>query len=949
MSRATYASRVEFGLLGLIEVRIGERTVPVSSPKHRIVLAVLLLDAGRPVSGARLIDAIWGADSPTHPRRTLRVYVARLRGLLEDAAAGAGSLIATTTDGYLLAAAETQVDLLRFQRRLVEADRAAERADPDAEAKLLSDALAEWRGEPLADVPSELLHREVSPRLREQRLRALERRIDVDLRLGRSADVVSELVALTAQHPLRERLSALLMTALESNDRRSDALSVYQTIRRALADELGVDPGEELRHLHARILAGDRADTRRSDPHGRTDATPVPRQLPLDVRGFAGRVEQLVWLDAQLCGDGGPTTGLGDSGTTTAVIIAIAGTAGVGKTALAAHWSRRVADRFPDGQLWVNLRGYGPRPSVTPTQALTTFLRALGTPGERIPHDLDEQAALYRSLLDGRRMLVVLDNARSPEQVRPLLPAAPGCVALVTSRSQLTGLVAAEGAQPLTLDVLSLAEARDMLARRVGAGRITADPEAADEIVAQCAAVPLALAIAAARAARRPNFPLRAIVADLRDARSGLDSLTAGEPATDVRSVFSWSFSTLSPAAARLFRLFGLHPGPDLGLPAAASLFGVRPSRVAPVLAELCDAHLVAEHAPGRYTCHDLLRAYAAELVDAAESDEERRRALNRLFDHYLHTAYAAALRLAPNRDVIRLAPRQPGVTVTDIPDHAAALAWFDADQSVLLAAIDCAARSGFDVHAWQIPWTLANFLERLGHWRDWSHCGQSALEAARRLGDRTGQASGHRALAGANVYLGRPDKTRFHLLAALDLYEQVGDPVGQAGVHTNLSHLFGRQERHADALCHSQRALELCRANPSGKARALNAVGWDHAHLGNYEQALVYCQEALDMHRRLGSRTGEAATWDSLGYVHHRLADHARAVTCYQHAIDILDELGSRHPQATALVNLGDNHLAAGDPEAAREAWRRALAILDDLEDPGADEVRAKVDGPAG
>jgi len=669
------------------------------------------------------------------------------------------------------------------------------------------------------------------------------------------------------------------------------------------------------------------------------------------VRGFTGRADQLAWLDAQLAGEDGPTTGFGDSGATTVVISAIAGTAGVGKTALAAHWSRRVADRFPDGQLWVNLRGYDPRPSVTPTQALTTLLRALGTPGARIPPDLDEQAALYRSLLDGRRMLVVLDNARSPEQVRPLLPAAPGCVALVTSRSFLTGLVAAEGARLLTLDVLATAEAREMLARRIGAARVAADPEATDEIVARCAGLPLALAIVAARAAKRPGFPLRAIVADLRDAPSGLDALSGGEPATDVRSVFSWSVGTLSPAAARLFRLVGLQPGPDLTAPAAASLLGVPPSRLAPILAELCDANLIAEQAPGRYTCHDLLRAYAAQLADTQESADERRGALHRLLDHYLHTARAADLRIRPDRAQIPLAPLQPGVTVTGIPDHSAALAWFDADRTVLLAAVECAAGAGLDVHAWQIPWALCSFLDRRGYWRDWSHCQRTALEAARRLGDRTGQALAHRALSGAHLHLGRSDDARTHLLAALDLCAQIGDLLGQAGIHTNLSQLLGRLERHGEALRHSQQALELWRAagEEVGVARALNAVGWDHAHLGNYEQALACCHEALELHRRLGSRTGEAATWDSLGYTHHGLGNHAEAVVCYQRAIDAFEELGSSHPQAETLVNLGDTHLAAGDSGAARDAWRRALAILDELDDPGADEVRAKVHGLAG
>ena len=526
---------VEFRLLGPLEARVGERAIAIGSPKHRVLLAALLLDAGRPVPVATLVDAIWAAAAPNDPRGTLRVHVTRLRSLLEAAAPGCGGLIVTTADGYLVDVTQRQVDLLRFKRGVAEADEAAGQADLETEARLLASALAEWRGLPLADVPSERLQREVSPGLLEQRLQALERRIDIDIRLGRHAEVVGELVTLTAQEPLRERLWALLMTALDGSDRRSDALAAYETIRRHLAEELGIDPGPELRRRQGAILAGNRSTQRLSTIDTRASLPPVPRQLPPDVRGFVGRVEQQAWLNDQLPG-ADRAAGV--------VISAIAGTTGVGKTALAAHWARRTADRFPDGQLWLNLRGHDHRPSMTSERALAMFLRALGVPDDRMPHGAEERAALYRSLMDGRRMLVILDNAHSADQVRPLLPGAPGCMALVTSRSPLIGLVATEGARLLTLDVLSTDEAREMLTRRLGPRRVAAEPRAVTEIIAECARLPLALAIAAARAAAHADFPLDVLASQLREARGGLAAFDAGDTTTDVRAVFSWSYRT---------------------------------------------------------------------------------------------------------------------------------------------------------------------------------------------------------------------------------------------------------------------------------------------------------------------------------------------------------------------------------------------------------------------
>ncbi|HCT75350.1 MAG TPA: hypothetical protein DGG94_07095 [Micromonosporaceae bacterium] len=501
--------RLEFGLLGPLKVLMYGRAVPIGSPKHRILLAKLVLSAGRPVMVEELAEAMWGDGQPHNPRRAVQLCVVRLRSLLADF--GSGHLIETCAGGYRIDVPPHQVDLGRFHRWLARSELAGECSDADAEVAALSQALVQWRGEPLADIPSDTLQREVAPQLREQRLQVIERRIEVELRLGRYDRVVGELMALTAQHPLRERFWAQLMTGLHGSGRRSDALNAYHHLRAHLAEELGVDPGEELQCLHAGILAGHAPSDRRRS----MQLPPIPRQLPSDTHAFTGRVEELAKLDALLAerdNNTGP------------MIAVIAGTPGVGKTAFAAHWARRCADSFPDGQLWVNLGGYGPGQPDTPEQGLTRFLRALGVPTGTMPLDLNDLIGFYRSLTDGRRMLIVLDNANGSEQVRPLLPGAPGCLVLVTTRSQLTGLLTTEAAYQLPLNPFTFEEARQLLTRRLGAERVETDPQAVKEIISLCTQLPLSLAIAAAYAVTHPESALGSIASDLcANAPKGLD------------------------------------------------------------------------------------------------------------------------------------------------------------------------------------------------------------------------------------------------------------------------------------------------------------------------------------------------------------------------------------------------------------------------------------------
>jgi tetratricopeptide (TPR) repeat protein len=665
----------------------------------------------------------------------------------------------------------------------------------------------------------------------------------------------------------------------------------------------------------------------------------VPRQLPAAVAHFAGRFGELATLT-------GLFRGRADTGGTV-VISAVSGTAGVGKTALAVYWAHQVADRFPDGQLYVNLRGFDPSGQVmAPAEAVGRFLDALQVPPERIPVDLDAQAALYRSQLAGKRMLVVLDNARDSAQVRPLLPGAPTCLVVVTSRNQLTSLIATDGAHPITLNLLTPDEARQLLAQRLGADRVAAEPAAVAEIITRCARLPLALALVAARAAVRPHGGLHALAEELRDTQQRWQTLTGDDPVSDVQAVFSWSYQTLTPAAARLFRLLGLHPGPDLSAPAAASLAGLPAGTVRPLLTELTNASLLVEHAPGRYTFHDLLRAYATHLTHRIDTDQHRHSATHRILDHYLHTAYTANRLLDPGRNPINLIAPQPGVTPEHPTDYQPAMGWFTAEHPVLLAAVNQATATGFDTHTWQLAWTLMTFLNRRGHWHDQAAVLHAAAAAAHRLADPSAEARAHRFLSEVYEQLDRLDDAHTHLNHALDLTTQSGDQTGQAGTHHTLSSLWERRGNYPRALDHARQALNLHKAagQQSGEALALNQIGWYYALLGDHHQAITHCQQALSLFQDLGEPDGQAYTWDSLGYAHHHLGDHTRALTSYQQALALFRDLGDRYYETVVLTHLGDTHNTAGNTRAARDAWREALAILDDLNHSDAGQLRTKL-----
>jgi tetratricopeptide (TPR) repeat protein/transcriptional regulator with XRE-family HTH domain len=665
----------------------------------------------------------------------------------------------------------------------------------------------------------------------------------------------------------------------------------------------------------------------------------APRQLPAGVAGFVGRDRELRRLDALATGDR-PVGAV--------VIIAIDGMAGVGKTALAVHWAHRVAHRYPDGQLYLNLRGFDPGGAVPAHETIRTFLDALGVAPQRIPVGLDAQAALYRSLLADRRVLVVLDNASDADQIRPLLPGTPGCLVVVTSRNQLTGLVAAEGAHPLAVDPLSPAESRDLMARRLGAQRVAAESAAVDELIERCARLPLALAIATARAAARPKLALAGLAAELR-AHGTLEAFAGEDPATDVRAVFSGSYRMLNPVAARLFRLLGLHPGPDTNVPAVASLAGLGLPQVRPALAELTRAHLLIEHTAGRYTFHDLVRAYAAELVTVVDSDDERAAALHRLLDHYLRTAHCAAVLTYRHRDPISLIPARPGVTPERLADFARGAAWLAAELPVLLAAIRTAAQAGFDAHTCQLAWSLGDFLDRRGHWQELAVTQDLAVAAANRSGDLAAQAAAHRGLARAYSRMGRYADAYEEYQQVLDGYRKVGDEPAAAHAELDLAAAEEHMGHPDRALWHAEEALRLYRAtdHPVGCARALNAVGWYQTQVGDPAGAAQSCREAIAILQPLDDPHGLAASWDSLGCAHLQLGEHEEAVDGFQRALDMARALGDRYSQAIVLGHVGDARHATGEEAGARDAWKQALEIFEELRHPGADPIRAKLDSP--
>lgn len=923
-----------FRLLGNVEAQLGGVTVELGHPKQRAVLGVLLMEANRPVSADRLIDHVWGERGPKRGRQTIYNYVSRLRAALR--AVDDEIRLDRCSGGYLLAVDEQAVDVHEF-RSLVAQARSGR--DDHQILGLFEQALKLWRSEPLADLDTPWANA-LRDALDNERLAAELDYVDAALRCARHTELLSSLSARAMQYPLDERISGQLMLALYRSGRQADALERYQGLRRQLADELGTDPGPLVQRLHHQILTADPSLTVLPAPSVlELVGGVVPHQLPAAVPHLVGRRRELTAL-----------TGEVDSaaGSGTVVITSVGGGAGIGKTALAVHWAHRVRDRFPDGQLYVNLRGFDPRAqAMDPAEAVRGFLNALGITPQHIPLSPDAQIALYRSLMDGKRILVVLDNARDAQQVRPLLPGTAGAVVVVTSRNRMSGLIATDGAHPISLDLLSEDEARELLVRRIGPRRVAGEPQAVEQIIAQCARLPLALTIVATRASQT-GFPLTTLAAELASASQRLDVLTTGDPASEVRAVFSWSYAALTPSAARLFRLLGLHPGPDISAAVAASLAALPSRQVRELLAELTGASLITEHAAGRYAFHDLLHDYAVEQTNSTDSDQERHAAVHRMLDHYLATAHTAARMLEPARDSLPLPAPQPGVHPEDPADHEYALAWFATERVVLLAAVGHAATAGFDAHVWQLAQALATFLDRRGHWQDLAVVGHAAVVAADRVADPLGQPIAHRIVARAHRRHGNFDDAYFHLRHALDLFTQAGNLPGQADTHIDLARVRVQQGPGAlpEMLPLVRRAHTLYQSfgHRLGEAQALTAIGWSHARLGDHAQALACCRQALPLLDEFDDLEGQTYAWDTIAYAHHHLGNYSQAVTSYQRALALCRGFADRYLEADILNRLGDTHQAAYEPDAAHDAWQYALDVLTELDHPHADQIRLKL-----
>jgi DNA-binding SARP family transcriptional activator/tetratricopeptide (TPR) repeat protein len=904
-------SRIGFRLLGPVEVLRDGRPDGPTTAQLRCVLALLLLDLGRVVTADRLIAALWPAGPPVSALNTVRVYVTRLRRLISGDPAVA---VSTVGQGWRLDCDPDRVDLFRFRDLVAR----ARRCGPGA-AGLLNEALALWTGPALADVSGDEWRESLRAGLEEERLTALEDRIALDIDAGAARDVVPELSALVGDHPVRERPVQLLIAALGASGRTGEALELYRRTRRRLVDELGVEPGPALQHEHRRLLE-------RSQGEAASFDRPVPRQLPADLVGFTGREQALARLGAAA---GNP-------------VAVITGLPGSGKTTLAVHWAHRAADRYPDGHLWADLRGFDPAGrALDPGEALGAFLEALGVPPSQVPVRTEARAALYRSLLADRRMLVVLDNARDEEQVRPLLPGAAACCVLVTARSRLPGLTARHGARQIALDVLERDEARDLLAGRIGAHRTDADRKAVRRIIDRCARLPLAIAVVAARAVDVPDFPLTALADELDAQAAPLDGFASPDAGLDLRSAFGCSYRALSPATARTFRLIGLHWGPDFTTEAVAALTGEAPAVAREALTELVRMGLAVEFRPGRFRLHDLLAAYAAELTEAEDAAAARRDASERLLDELLRCAEAASAVLTPFP-----VPGEAGGFSVDAQRHDRASEWFESERPVLLGAVEAAYAQHFDAHAWRLARSLETYLRLRNAAAERSRVHQIAVRAAQRAASVEGMASAHLGLGIVQSHYGDKAESRANLKLALDHFSAAGDGNGEADTRLVLCVLDAGAGDYASTLAHATLGLELYRrtGNTAGQVRALNNIGFCHAQLGDLRQARENCLAALDLAVAIRDKLGEANVLDSLGAIESQLGAHARATDHFRRAVAIATHLGERKFTASALTNLGESHVAAGDPEAARAAWKQALSILDELGHPDTAALRDRL-----
>ena len=898
-----------------------DRTLSLTSSRQRALLGTLALSAGRLVSVDALARYVWGEELPERIRGSLQTYVMRLRRQLGE------EVVVTEPDGYRLAVDPRAVDALRFLRLL---DAAAEHGDPESERRMLAEAIELWGGAPLEGVGSPALTEDWAPLLTERYLFAAERRIDLDAGIVPDSELAAELTDLVAQHPLRESLWERLVRVLARSGRRAEALARYAKLRELLAEELGVEPGARLRGLHVELLSSDVEQEQQPAPV----AVQVPRQLPFDVAAFTGRDAEIVQLDGFLAGQQGGFTS----------IAVIEGTAGVGKTSLAVHWSHRVRDRFPDGQLFLDLRGHSAGTPVTPDAALARILRSVGVLADGIPSTVEERSAMLRSRLAGARMLILLDNAHDANQVRPLLPGS-GNLVVVTSRNQLRGLVAREGAKRLALRSFDKRDATALLAGSVGYARLQAEPEAVEELAELCGRLPLALALAGERASRFSDLSIAGIVDELRDQRVRLDALRDPQDAgTDLRAAFSWSYNALRPAAARLFRLLSLHPGVDISLPAAAVLGDTTVREARELLDQLASAHLLNQPRADRYQFHDLLRVYAVERVELEHAEPEREASLRRLLDWYLRTVAEANNWVRPDLLTEDVVVPESGGPEMSFSDHDATTTWYVAERANLVALVSAAERHGWATHAWSLAWLLRGLFAERHDQDEWVGTAAAAVRATRSAGDLLGLQYAANNLGSAHLRGWRSDEALAALEEARKVSVETGGSVVTVAILSNLAGSYYLGKEYEKAYQHGLEAAHTARATGQTPyiPHALLNVCASCIGMGKFDEAVEHGLAAYDAFHEQGDRYHSALALDNLGEALTGSGRYAEAQEKFEYAMALLGELGADHATIDVLINMGRLKAGLSQYVEAATHWAEALDVSQRLGDPRTADIRA-------